>query len=127
MRRPVTILGTFLIGLVALVIMGADGDAGPVTFASLLTPPGVIAAAAIITGLIQLLKSVFPGLDARVSGALMAFVGSAVLYVLAGAATGVASPDAGLAVFLAWLSCATSSVGIKAVSDHVAGSDGDTT
>lgn len=112
----------WLIAIVALFLMGADGDLGPLTFASFLTPPGVVAAAAVITGLIQLLKSVFPGLDARVSGALMAFVGSALLYVLTAAATGVGNPDAGLAVFMAWLSCATSSVGIKAVSDHVGAS-----
>ncbi len=90
-----------------------------ITFASLLTPPGVIAAAGIITALVQLLKGVFPLLDARVSGALMAFVLSAVLYLLAGLSTSVGTLDAGLVVFLAWLSCATSSVGIKATVDHV--------
>lgn len=115
---------TWLIAIFALLLMGADGDAGPITFASFLTPPGVVAAAAIITGLIQLLKSVLPALDARVSGALMAFIFSAILYVLTALATTVATPDAGLAVFMAWLSCATSSVGIKAVQEHVS-SQGD--
>lgn len=107
-----------LIGLVALLLMGAEGDP-PLTFASFLTPTGIVAAAALITGFIQLIKSVFTVVDARVSGALMAFVFSAILYVLTAFATGVTSPDAGLAVFMAWLACATSSVGIKATSDHV--------
>jgi hypothetical protein len=90
-----------------------------ITFASFVTPPGVIAAAAIITGLIQLIKAVFPAIDARVSGAAMAFVGTAVLYGVTAAALGIADANAGLTLFLAWLSCATSAVGIKAVSDHV--------
>ena len=45
-----------------------------VTFASFLTPQGVVAAAATITVLVQLIKTVLPAIDARVSGALMAFV-----------------------------------------------------
>ena len=89
------------------------------TFQSFLTPQGVVAAAAIITVLIQLIKSVFPAIDARVSGALMAFVLSAVLYVLTALAVGVVDANAGLTVFLAWLSCATSAVGIKSTADHV--------
>ena len=89
-----------------------------VTFASLLEPGGVITAAVIITTLVQLLKAVFPTLDARVSGALLAFVFSAVLYVLAAFATGADNLDEGLLVFLAWLSCATSAVGIKSAVSH---------
>lgn len=91
------------------------------TFASFLTPAGVVAAAAVITALVQLVKSVSPALDARVSGAVLAFVFSAVLYLATAAATGIPTWDAGLAVFLAWLGCATSSVGIKATSEHVQG------
>ena len=97
-----------------------------ITFASLLEPAGVIVAAGIITTLVQLIKAVFPALDARVSGALMAFLASAVLYVLAGLATNVVTLDAGLLVFLAWLSCATSSVGIKSTIDHVQSQGGST-
>lgn len=90
-----------------------------ITFAGLLTPEGAVAGALVITLLIQLLKAALPTLDARVSGALMAFILSAILYVFAGLSTGVPTLDAGLAVFIAWLSCATSSVGIKSASDHV--------
>ncbi len=89
-----------------------------ITFESLLTPEGVLVAAALITTLVQLIKSVLPALDARVSGALMAFSISLVLYVLAGVATGVADLNAGLAVFAAWLACATAAVGIKSAATH---------
>ena len=91
-----------------------------VTFASLLTPEGVVIAAGIITGLVSLLKAVFTKLDEKVSGALQAFVLSAILYILAAISIGVASLDAGLGVFLAWLACATSAVGIYSTVQHVA-------
>ena len=93
-----------------------------VTFASLLTPQGIITAGVIVTTLVQLLKGVFPTIDARVSGALLAFIASAVLYLLAGVATGVSTLDAGFVVFAAWLTCATSAVGIKASVDHASAS-----
>jgi hypothetical protein len=89
-----------------------------ITFASLVTPAGVVVAAGIVTTLVQLIKTAFPLLGVRVSGALMAFVGTAGLYAVTAGAVGVASPDAGLGIFLAWLSCATSAVGIKAALDH---------
>jgi predicted membrane protein len=89
-----------------------------ITFASLLEPAGVVVAAGLITGFVQLIKTTFTVLDARVSGALMAFVLSAILYVLAAFATSVSTLDAGLVVFMAWLGCATSSVGIKSTVDH---------
>ncbi len=89
------------------------------TFASLLTPEGVVAAAAFITSIVALLKYTFPPLDARISGALLAFAFSAVLYVLAAFATGANTLDAGLALFVAWVSCATGSVGIHSAVSHV--------
>jgi predicted NAD/FAD-dependent oxidoreductase len=61
-----------------------------VTFASLLDPAGVVIAAGIITALVELLKRTFPCLDAWISGA-----------------------------FLAWLACATSSVGIHSTVANV--------
>lgn len=94
-----------------------------VTFADLVTPAGVIIAAGIVTSLVQLLKGAFPILDARLSGAAMAFLTSALLYVFTTYAllsTGaIVPPDGFLGVFLAWLSCATSAVGIKSTIDHV--------
>lgn len=88
------------------------------TFASLLLPAGIIVAAGLVTTLVQLIKTVLPTVDARVSGALMAFVISAILYVLAAISTSVGTLDAGLVVFAAWLACATSAVGIKSATTH---------
>ena len=95
------------------------------TFASFLEPAGLIVAAGLITSLVQLIKSVVPAIDARVSGALMAFVFSAVLYVLTAVSVGVATLDAGLVIFAAWLACATSAVGAYATITHVASSRGE--
>lgn len=95
----------------------------PISFATLLTPPGVVVAAGLTTAFVELIKRVFPAIDARVSGALLAFVFDALLYILAALATGVADLDAGLLVFMAWLSCATSAVGISSTIEH-AGSSG---
>lgn len=89
------------------------------TFASFLTPQGVIVAAGLVTVLVQLIKTVFPAIDARVSGALMAFVLTAVLYLITALATAPSTWDAGLVLFAAWLSCATSAVGIKSATAHV--------
>lgn len=86
-----------------------------ITFADLLTAEGAVVAAAIITGLVALVTAVMPTLAARVSGALMAFIFSAILYVFAGLATGVGDLNVGLTVFLAWLACATSAVGVHQV------------
>lgn len=90
-----------------------------VTFASFLTPNGIVVAAGIITTLVQLLKTVFPAIDARVSGAVLAFAFSAVLYVLTAIAVGVGTLDAGLTVFTAWLAAALSAVGAYATVLHV--------
>lgn len=89
------------------------------TFAQLLEPEGIAAFAALVTGFVALLKYVFPPLDAKVSGALMAFVLTAIGYILCGASVGVATLDAGLLVFVAWVTCATASVGINSTVSHV--------
>ena len=82
-----------------------------ITFSSLLTIEGTVIAAAIVTSLVELLKRV---VDLQVAGAWVAFVLSAVLYVLAAIATNVvgapAPLDAGLAVFMAWLTCSLAAV-----------------
>lgn len=94
-----------------------------VTFDILVTPAGVVIAAGIITGLVQILKTAIPILDAKVSGALMAFVISAGLYVVTALALNsigdLEGPNGALNVFLAWLSAATSAIGIKASVAHV--------
>ncbi len=88
-------------------------------FSDLITPGGIVAAAALITVLIQVLKAAFPMLDVRVSGALMAFVLSGLLYVLAGFVLPHGTPDAVLEVFASWVAVAAAAMGIKSGADHV--------
>lgn len=98
-----------------------------VTFAVFLTAAGCGVAAALITGLVSLLKAtdengkpVVPWLGAQ-SGARLAFLGSGILYVLTALATNVSTLDAGLGVFVAWLTCATAAVGVhKAIVKPIA-------
>lgn len=91
-----------------------------ITFASLLTPEGIVIAGGLVTSLVELIKRVLPTIDEKVSGALLAFVLSAVLYILAAVATSVGDLDAGLVVFTAWLACALAAVGVNATVTHVA-------
>lgn len=86
-----------------------------ITFASLLTAAGAGVAAAIVTSFVELVKQALPP-AANWNGAVLAFAASGVLYVLAGVSTGVSTLDAGLGVFLAWLTCATAAVGIHKVA-----------
>ena len=96
-----------------------------ITFASLLTPEGAVAFAAVVTGFIAVVKYTFPVIDARVSGALMAFVLTAIAYVLCAVSVGTTTLDAGLLVFVAWLGCATSAVGIHSTATHVSATRGE--
>jgi hypothetical protein len=91
-----------------------DPTPDSITFAVLLTAAGTGIAAGIITAVVQLLKAVIAPLVDRMTGAGVAFVLSAVLYLLAAFAVGVDSLDEGLVVFVAWLTCATAAVGIYA-------------
>jgi len=81
------------------------------TFAALLTAAGAGIAAVIVTTFISLVKTAISAI-ANWDGALMAFVLTAILYVFAGIAVGVPSLDAGLNIFIAWLTCATAAVGV---------------
>jgi hypothetical protein len=89
-------------------------------FATLLTAAGAGIAAGLVTTLVELAKTVWGKETMPVSGAALAFGLSAVLYLLAGIATGVDSLDASLVVFVAWLTCATSAVGVHSTITHVA-------
>lgn len=88
------------------------------TFASFLTPEGIIAAGSLITAFIALLKSVFPAIDAKVSGAVMAFVLSAILYLVTALVIGLPDADAYLTVLASWLACATAAVGVHSTIKH---------
>lgn len=86
------------------------------TLSGLLTVEGVAAGAVFVTTIVALLKNVFskyiPALDQN--GALLSFILSAVLYLIAGVATAPASVDAAFAVFVAWVTCASAAVGVNA-------------
>ena len=88
------------------------------TFESFLTPEGIIAAGALATTLVSLVKGVLPPIAARFSGALLAFVVTGALYALTALATRPATLDAALTVFAAWLACATAAVGVHSAVKH---------
>ena len=85
------------------------------TFQALLTAAGAGIAAGIVTAVVSLLKTSLP-IVKDWNGAAMAFALSFALYVLAAIATNVASLDAGLGVFVAWLTCASTAVGLHEVA-----------
>lgn len=82
------------------------------TFASFLTPEGIVVAGGLITAFIQLLKAVFPIIDATISGAVQAFLLSAVLYLVTALVVGLADANAYLTLIASWLACATAAVGV---------------
>lgn len=94
------------------------------TFEDLTTAAGAAAAAGLVMVLVQLLKAVAPGLFVRMTGALWAFIGTAVLYLIGAVvlAPSWANANAGLAYFIAWVTAATAAVGI-----HVAATVGGAT
>lgn len=89
------------------------------TFADLLTPGGIVAAAALIVSFVQVLKTAIPILGERVSGALLAFVSSGVLYVAGFAVLPRGSADTVLQEFAAWVAVAGLAMGAKAGADHL--------
>ena len=88
------------------------------TFASFLTPEGIVVAGGLITALIQLLKTVFPVIDEKVTGAILAFALSAILYVVTALVVGLDGPDAYLTVIASWLACATAAVGVHSTAKY---------
>jgi hypothetical protein len=90
------------------------------SFATLLTAAGAGIAAGLVTTLVEVLKTTWGRESMPVSGAALSFGLSAVLYLLAGIATGVDSLDDGLVLFVAWLTCTTSAVGVHSTISHVA-------
>ena len=87
-----------------------------ITFAVLLTAAGAGIAAGLVTSFVSLLKTVFAKFTTwDPNGMILAFIFSAILYVLAAISTKVDSLDKGLVVFIAWLTCATAAIGIHKV------------
>lgn len=93
------------------------------TFASFLTPEGIVVAGGLITALIQLVKTTFPLVDAKVSGAVMAFSASALLYVVTAIVVGVGTPDQALTIIASWIACATAAVGVYSSVKYAQGGD----
>lgn len=96
-----------------------------ITFDMLVTASAVPIAGSIITVLVELVKKAFPVVDARVSGASLAFGFSAALYVCTAwaiAQSGSFTPNDALNVFLSWLAVASASVGIKSTWVHATNS-----
>ena len=89
------------------------------TFADLITPAGIVAAAALIVSLVQIVKAALPIAGKRVSGALLAFIATGVLYALAAGVLPSAGPDQLLQVFAAWVAVAGLAIGIKSGGEHV--------
>lgn len=92
----------------------------PITFDALFTAAGAGAAALVVRQVIELLKAALPVLDAKVSGALQAFVLTAVTYGVAIAVTPAQqTPNGILAGIVAWVTCATAAVGIDQAWERV--------
>jgi len=93
---------------------GIDVVPESITFALLLTAAGTGVAAMLVTGTVALIKAVWEA--APVSGAALAFIVSVVLYVVAAIATDSwRDLNLLLIVFISWLTCATSAVGVNQI------------
>lgn len=88
-------------------------------FADLITPAGIVAAAALIVSLVQIVKAAFPIVGKYVSGALLAFIGTGVLYAIGAWVLPHSEPDQLLQVFAAWVAVAGLAIGIKSGGEHV--------
>ena len=94
------------------------------TFASFLSPEGIVVAGGLITAFVQLIKTVFPLVDERVSGAVMAFGLSAVIYACTAIVVGISTPDQALTVVASWIACATAAVGVYSSVKYARRTDG---
>jgi hypothetical protein len=83
------------------------------TVADLFTAAGAGAAALVVRQVIELAKAALPALDAKVSGALQAFVLTAAVYAAATLASPEQqTPNGVIAAAVAWVTCATAAIGI---------------
>ena len=80
----------------------------------------MVIAAAMVLAFVEVLKAGIPALDRHVSGATMGFILSGALYIATAFALPQATADGYLVIAFAWISCATSAMGIRAGADHVA-------
>lgn len=120
-----SVLAAALMTMVFVVPVSAQVvDDGGLTVEMLLSAAGAGIAAVIVASFVELLKKVFPPLDARVSGAFMAFTVTAILYIWVWFASGPATANEQLSLIVAWLTCATAAVGANSVVKHTAAQAG---
>jgi hypothetical protein len=89
-----------------------------ITLDALFTPAGQATAAVLVRQFVEVLKVAIPALDAKVSGARMAVVVSAALYLLAALGVGVSTPEGVFQAVMAWLSVSAAAIGVNAAIDH---------
>ena len=90
------------------------------TLASFLTPNGIVAAGALLTAFVSVVKT-YLAFTAKWDGMQMLFIAAVALYVAVGVATSANSLEAGFTVFTSWLAClGTGVLGHKAVVKPVA-------
>lgn len=129
-RRHISasLLALLALLVAAPVVLAAEAitgiDPATLTFGFFITPPGMLAAGAFTSVFVQMMKGYFPTLDAKVSGALQSLFFTSLLYIATGlvlASEGIVNgPNGILWVFIAWLTVASSAIGIKAGFTHAA-------
>ena len=94
-------------------------DLTGITLASILTIPGALGAALVVTLLTEIIKNAWPTIDARFSGALIATALTVALYAFAYLAVGIHTAEGFFAAFLAWITATLSSIGIHGAAAHI--------
>lgn len=88
------------------------------TWAALLTAPTPVVAG-VIRQIVEVVKGLWPALDAQVSGLRISYIVAGILAALAFAFGTDHTPDAGLGAFWAFLAWATSAAGVNATIDKL--------
>lgn len=91
------------------------------TFEDLTTAAGAASVAALAFIVVELLKAVIPNLFNRVTGALIAFSFTGVIYAIGAMVLSPLDANGYLALFISWIFCAAGAVGIKTVASGGSG------
>lgn len=89
-------------------------------FEDLITPAGIVAAGALVALLVQTIKTMFPAIDKRVSGALQSLVVVTVLYVLADIQIAPVDLNGHFQVFLSGVAVLSAAIGVHSGVSHAA-------
>lgn len=93
-----------------------DPIGGTIGWEDLATLAGATVMGPLIAALTEALKRAFPPLDARVSGATIAFVLTLAIYVMAGIALW---PEVGLMLLLGFVNTVGLAIGTNSAAEHV--------